>query len=65
MDAIPRFTKSDIVAIKEARDALSTIDCRFICCNSCPLYLNSKCISNHLGYIARQAEIERGQYYGN
>lgn len=65
MDAIPRFTKSDIEALKEAREALHRIDCINITCPACPLYMEKRCIANHLGYIAKKAEAERSLYYGS
>ena len=59
MDAIPRFTDSDISALKVAKDALHEIDCITVTCTVCPLYLNEKgCICNYLGYLARKAEKE-------
>lgn len=69
MDAIPRFTDSDITSLKEAKEALHRIDCWAVTCPTCPLHIEVKhgcmCLTNYLGYIARKAETERGLYNGN
>ena len=68
MDAIARFTDSDITSLKEAKEALNRIDCWAVTCPTCPLHVELKtgcmCLSNHLGDIARKAEKEKGVYNG-
>lgn len=63
MDAIPRFTDSDISSLKEAKEALYRIDCRGVTCPTCPLHIEVKhgcmCMANYLGNIASKAELER------